>query len=141
MSTLYCSMHMVDYDLGTMCPECRREQAHEAQQELIELQRESQREAENQRQALINSIREAEHKSLNPGNYQCDACKLTTLLAGASRCPICRADVRPEYWPSVRAREERAREAAAAAKKMSPVESATDVGDITGMKNNGRNKQ
>lgn len=42
MSTLYCSMHMVHYGLGTMCPECRREQAHEAQQELIELQRESQ---------------------------------------------------------------------------------------------------
>lgn len=107
MSTVYCSMHMVDYDLGTMCPECRREQTREDQQELIELQRESLREAESQREALISSIRGAEHKRLNPGNYQCDACMLTTLLAGASRCPICRADVRPEYWPSVRAREER----------------------------------
>ncbi|HEX6046081.1 MAG TPA: tetratricopeptide repeat protein [Pyrinomonadaceae bacterium] len=113
MSTLYCALHLVHYGLGTMCPECRREQANAAQQDLIELQRE----AASQREALMDSIREAEHKRLNPGNYQCDACKLTTLLAGASRCPICRADVRPEYWPSVRAREAIARKAADAAKK------------------------
>jgi TPR repeat protein len=113
----YCSMHLTDYALGTMCPECRRERDHDTQQELIELRREQQRDAESQHDELINSLREAEHRRLNPGSYQCEACMLTTLLDGASRCPICRADVRPEYWPSVRARERRARETVVAAKK------------------------
>jgi TPR repeat protein len=113
----YCSMHLVDYDLGTMCPECRREQNHQDQQQLIELQRESLREAERQRDALLSAVRDGEYKRFNPGNYQCDACKLMTLLAGASRCPVCRADVGPQYWPSVRIREEKARAAVAAAAK------------------------
>jgi Sel1 repeat len=107
-----------------MCPECRREQFHDTQRELLDAQRkadeargESFREAERQHEERLKAIREAEHRRFNPGDYVCDACKLKTLLAGASRCPVCHADVAVGYWPATFEREKRATEAAAAARK------------------------
>jgi hypothetical protein len=113
----YCATHLTNYPLGATCPECHLEQIREAQEKLIEIEREARRDAKDQHDALINSIRESEYRSRNPGNYQCPACKLITLLDGASRCPMCRTDVPSSYWLSVRERAQRAREAEAAAKR------------------------
>jgi Sel1 repeat-containing protein len=107
-----CNVHDIPLPFSfSACPACEREHEHEREE------RERHDELLLQAQSAANSARDAEYKRFNPGNYQCDECKFRTLLVGASRCPVCHADVRPEYWPSVRAREERARGAAAAAKK------------------------
>jgi hypothetical protein len=126
----YCEMHLTHYPLGTKCPECRLEQAREAQEEQVEMAREARRNAIDQHDALINSIRESEYKRLNPGNYQCPACKLMTLLDDASRCPMCRTDVPPSYWLSVRERAQRVREAEAAAKRSIEEANADEAGRL-----------
>jgi len=40
------------------------------------------------------------------GDYVCPACRLKTLLNGASRCPCCQKDIEPSFWEKVRQEEE-----------------------------------
>jgi uncharacterized Zn finger protein (UPF0148 family) len=56
------------------------------------------------------------HEINNPGEYQCPACRLKTLITGASRCPRCQKDIEHSFWEAIwrqeeieRARQERER--------------------------------
>lgn len=100
----YCHIHgkHSNYDGG--CPDCRaaEDQAADDRSETLEKLDE-----------LTETHRDLADAINNPGNYFCPHCKFRTLLDEASCCPKCRKDIQPEYWNSVRKREEENRKRAA----------------------------
>lgn len=108
----YCAKHSIDHE-SFDCPRCAVEERHE---EILDLARDREREAERrheeaqereeerQREAE-RSREEALHKQANPGDYQCPGCGFQTLKRGFPRCTRCQWDVAPDYWPGIFERE------------------------------------
>lgn len=110
------------------CPECQAAQEsaeatnaniEEALSALIEEAREK---AESEREAAAkreeNDARViAELRAINKprGEYACPACKLVSLIRGATRCPECHVDIETAFWEGIRRQEEFKRECEARA--------------------------
>jgi hypothetical protein len=97
----YCGRHSIHYP-GRSCPRCDAEERHS---ELLNA-------AEESRAETVDAMRTSDYRRANPGDYKCPECHFVSLKKGASRCPLCRSRVGPDYWDG-EARREEALEAAA----------------------------
>ena len=106
----YCHIHGEYPQYKDGCPECQEaeERAEERARESEERAREAEERAEERASDII-------YKRANPGDYECPACKYTTLRRDASRCPMCHATIEEQYWENVRSAEKAAKAAAEAA--------------------------
>lgn len=130
----YCSIHGEYHDrlFKTGCPSCQeaQEKAENARESTAALSAESA--ASNAEIAASNAniedalstliadtregiarkeesdarVIEALREINNPGEYHCPACRLKTLMQGASRCPRCQKDIEPSFWEEIRRQEE-----------------------------------
>ena len=116
MTKHYCNIHG-EYGGGWViedgCPQCKEAESREtsANEELSEnLQEMNENIAAYASAALAHAeaAREAAHRNNNPGEYECSACKMTSLKRSATRCPVCRTDVPPDFWKKIFAQEQQA---------------------------------
>lgn len=52
------------------------------------------------------SLYEIANQSCDLGDYDCPYCLQTSLRRSASRCPLCRGEIAPEFWITIRRQEE-----------------------------------
>lgn len=106
MAKHYCSVHGEHKD-DDGCPACREAETHaeEASRELLESLNDISEQSAKSAQASAEAARHAAYLANNPGDYECPACKMTSLKPDASRCPMCQSDVPDGFWEQVQERE------------------------------------
>ena len=115
---------------GFRCPECKsiereRDEDREREEEreehaasaLSEMRSEIKRSREESSENIAAAAAYIANAKNNPGDYDCPACRYTTLKYLASRCPKCQADTPQGYWLPIIERERASAEAARKAKE------------------------
>ncbi len=116
----HCRIHDIRHPEQSQCPVCRADEAAEHRREIIEQSEAARDEASRRHDELLHWRKEDREKRRNPGDYSCPKCLYVTLKRGASRCPMCQAEITRAYWNPIytaeqaRADEEARREKLAA---------------------------
>jgi hypothetical protein len=96
------------------CRRCGRETDHfhcDLCSSIVKEQAERREREDEDREDLVEQLREIADARFNPGDYDCTECGYRTLKYLARCCPTCRSEVPDWYWNSVAEKQEAERKA------------------------------